>query len=167
MIDCFSLINFNNYFVNIKVRIFDGNGINDIFLQLCITSSWLELEIIHMFWLHVELAFLKSKRASYIIHYTMAKKLKVTCSVRYRISVYFGSGKSESESVSHSVMSNSLWTHGLYSLPAFSVYGVLQARILEWVAISFFRGSSWPRNPTQVSCIADRFFTDWAMREAL
>ena len=87
-----------------------------------------------------------SKRASYIIHYTMAKKLKVTCSVRYRISVYYGSGKSESESVSHSVMSNSLWTRGLYSLPAFSVYGILQARILEWVAIPFFRESSWPRD---------------------
>ena len=44
--------------------------------------------------------------------------------------------------------------------------GILQARILEWVAISFSRGSSWPRNWTQVSCIAGRFFTDWAMREA-
>ena len=39
------------------------------------------------------------------------------------------------------------------------VYGILQARILKWVAIPFSRGSSWPRNQTQVSCIADRFFT--------
>ena len=46
------------------------------------------------------------------------------------------------------------------SLPGFSVHGILQARILEWVAISFSRGSSQPRNQTQVSCIAGRFFTD-------
>ena len=53
------------------------------------------------------------------------------------------------------------------SLPGSSVHGILQARILEWVAISFSRGSSWPRDQTQVSCIADRFFTAWAIREAL
>ena len=41
-----------------------------------------------------------------------------------------------------------------YSLPGSSVHGVLQARILEWVAISFSRGSSQPRDHTHVSCIA-------------
>ena len=40
------------------------------------------------------------------------------------------------------------------SLPGSSVHGVLQARILGWVAIPFSRGSSQPRDPTQVSCIA-------------
>ena len=40
-------------------------------------------------------------------------------------------------------------------------------RILEWVAYAFFRGSSWPRNWTRVSCITGRFFTNWATREAL
>jgi len=40
-----------------------------------------------------------------------------------------------------------------------SVHGILQARILEWVSILFFRVSSRPRDQTQVSCIADRFFT--------
>ena len=53
------------------------------------------------------------------------------------------------------------------SLTSFSVHGNLQARILEWVAMSFPRRSSWPRNQTRVSCIAGRFFTDWAMRELL
>ena len=38
--------------------------------------------------------------------------------------------------------------------------GILQARILEWVAVYFSRGSSQPRDPTRVSCIADRFFTN-------
>ena len=53
------------------------------------------------------------------------------------------------------------------NLPGSSVHGILQARLLEWVAISFSRGSSWLRNWTQISYIADRFFTDWATREAL
>ena len=52
------------------------------------------------------------------------------------------------------------------SLPGSSVHGIFQARILEWVAISFSRGSSWPTDWTQVSCIAGRFFTIWATREA-
>jgi len=47
-----------------------------------------------------------------------------------------------------------------------SVHGILQARILEWVAIPFPRGSSRPRNQTHVSCIAGKFFTIWAIREA-
>ena len=47
-----------------------------------------------------------------------------------------------------------------------SVPGILLARILEWVAILFPRGSSWPRDRTLFSCIAGRFFTIWATREA-
>ena len=39
-------------------------------------------------------------------------------------------------------------------------------RILDWVAYPFSSGSSWPRNWTGVSCIAGRFFTNWAIREA-
>ena len=45
------------------------------------------------------------------------------------------------------------------SPPGSSVHGILQARILEWVAISISRESSWPRDRTRVSCIAGRFFT--------
>ena len=52
------------------------------------------------------------------------------------------------------------------SPPGSSVHEIFQARILEWVAISFSRGSSQPRDWTQVSCTAGRFFTDWATREA-
>ena len=51
------------------------------------------------------------------------------------------------------------------SLPDSSVHGILQARILEWIAIPFSRGSSWPKNWTWVSCIVCRFFTVWATRE--
>ena len=45
------------------------------------------------------------------------------------------------------------------SLPGSSVHGISQARILEWIAISFFRGSSQPRDQTCVSCLVGRFFT--------
>ena len=44
------------------------------------------------------------------------------------------------------------------SPPGSSIHGVLQARILEWIAISSSRGSSWPRNWTWVSCLADESF---------
>ena len=53
-----------------------------------------------------------------------------------------------------------------YSPPGSSIHGILQARILEWVAISFSRGSSQPRDQTQVSCIAGRCFKLWATKEA-
>ena len=52
-----------------------------------------------------------------------------------------------------------------YSPPSSSVHGIFPARILEWVAISFSRGSSQPRDQTQVSCITGSFFTNWATRE--
>ena len=100
-----------------------------------------------------------------------------------------------------SVVSESLWPHGLYSSwnspgqkTAVGSLSLLQGifptqgsnpglqhckwilyqlshqgspRILEWVAYPFFRGSSWPRNQKGVSCIAGRFLTNWAIREAL
>ena len=53
------------------------------------------------------------------------------------------------------------------SLPGSSIMGFFQARILEWVAISFTRGSSQPRDRTWVSCIVSRDFTVWATREVL
>ena len=63
----------------------------------------------------------------------------------------------------YSVVSNSLWPHGLW--PAGSlVHGILQARILEWAAMPSSRGSSQPRDQTQVSLIAGGFFTIWATR---
>ena len=104
-------------------------------------------------------------------------------------------------SESHSVVSDSLWSHGLYSpwnspgkntgvgslsllqeifptqglnpgLPhcgqiLYQLSHKRSPRILEWVAYPFSRRSSQPRHWTGVSCIAGRFFTNWAMREAL
>ena len=48
----------------------------------------------------------------------------------------------------------------------YTVHGILQARILEWVALPFSRGSSQPKDQAQVSYIAGGFFTSWATREA-
>ena len=64
------------------------------------------------------------------------------------------------ESESPSVVSDSLWLHGLYT-----VHGIFYARMVEWAAFPFSRGSSQSRDQTQVSHIAGRFFTSWATRE--
>ena len=64
---------------------------------------------------------------------------------------------SYNRSESHSVMSDPM---------DYTVHGILQTRILEWVAFPFSRGSSQPRDRTHVSRIAGRFFTSWATREA-
>ena len=53
-----------------------------------------------------------------------------------------------------------------YNLSGSSVHGILQVRILEWVAIPFSRESSQPRDWTWVSCITGRFFTIWVIRKA-
>ena len=54
----------------------------------------------------------------------------------------------------------------LWDPMGYTGHGILQARILEWVAMPFPRGSSQPRDQTQVSHTAGRFFTIWATREA-
>ena len=59
-----------------------------------------------------------------------------------------------------------LWDTMDHSPPDSSVHGILQARILEWVAMPSSRGFSWPRDWTHVSCIASEFFTHWATWEA-
>ena len=61
--------------------------------------------------------------------------------------------------------SPTLWDPMDCGPPGSSVHGILQARILEWFAISSFRGSSQPSDRTWVSCIIGRFFTIWATRE--
>ena len=59
-----------------------------------------------------------------------------------------------------------LWDPMDCSLPGSSSYGISQARIMEWVAISFSRGSSLPRDQTHISCIGRWVLYHWAPREA-
>ena len=72
----------------------------------------------------------------------------------------------ENESVSYVSHVQLFFDHIICSPPGSSVHGILQARILEWVAIPFCKGSSWPGDQIQVSCITGRFFTIWAPRGA-
>ena len=67
--------------------------------------------------------------------------------------------------VSQSVLSNTVNPMDS-GPPGSSVHGILQARIVEWIALPFSSGSSLPRDRTRVSYIAGRFFTIWATREA-
>ena len=66
--------------------------------------------------------------------------------------------------LSHSVESDSLQLHDC-RLSGSSVHGNSQVRMLEWAAISFFRGSSQPQNQTCISCLARGFFTTEATWE--
>ena len=68
--------------------------------------------------------------------------------------------------LSCSVMSDSLWPPWTVAHQAPLSMGILQASILDEVSMLSSRGSSWPRNQTEVSCIASKFFTSWATREA-
>ena len=61
-------------------------------------------------------------------------------------------------------MSGSLWLYELLPSRLLCPWD-LQNRMMEWVAISFSKGSSWPRDQTRISHIAGRFFTIWATRE--
>ena len=68
---------------------------------------------------------------------------------------------------SYQVVSNSFVTPYTVACQAPLLCGISQARILEWVAISFSRGSSWPRDWTHVSCNSKWILYCWATREAL
>ena len=64
--------------------------------------------------------------------------------------------------IQHAQLCLTLWDPRECSLPCSSVHGILQKSILAWVVIPFYKGSSWSRDRTWVSCTADRFFTIWA-----
>ena len=64
--------------------------------------------------------------------------------------------------IAYMCVSDPLQPYGLCSPPGSSVHGILQAGILEWVAIPSSRGSSWPRNQIWVPHTVGRFFTDGA-----
>ena len=82
---------------------------------------------------------------------TLLTQVSTTCQI-----LYIPTSESESE-VAQSC--STLCDPMDCSLPGSSVHGIFQAIVLEWIAISFSRGSSRPRDPTQVSRIAGAFFT--------
>ena len=98
----------------------------------------------------------------YLSSFKSSQTQGITSYLTWLVLHFYLSLKSESESCS--VVSNSVTP---WNPPGSSVHGILQARIPEWVAVPFSRRSSRPRVQTGVSCIAGRFFTSWATREAL
>ena len=85
----------------------------------------------------------------------------------YSMFVLFCNTQSEGESESEVTQSCLTLCDPMdYSLPGSSLHGILQARVLEWVAISFSRGSCQLRDRTRVSLIPGRCFNLWATREA-
>ena len=82
--------------------------------------------------------------------------------VQLELAVHVSWWKSESEVAQ---LCPTLWDRMDCSLPGSSVHGIFKTRILKWVAISFSRRSSLPRDWTQVSHIVGRHFTVWATRE--
>ena len=74
-------------------------------------------------------------------------------------SVFLESGKWKCKSLSRVQLFATPWTD-------YTVHGILQVRILEWVAFAFYRGSFQPRDGSQVSHIVGGFFTSWAARKA-
>ena len=121
---------------------------------------------------------------AFLLHYKLKKGLKSWHSYVILIQYTFNLRKNMETRIKSWVISN-MFFKALYvcvlvaqlcltlcdptdcSPPGFSVHRILQARILEWIVNSFSRGSSWPRDWTQVSHIAGRVFTIWATREAL
>ena len=76
--------------------------------------------------------------------------------------------RGRTNSLSKLVKVKSLSCVWLFATPwTLAYHGIFQARVLEWVAISFSRGSSWPRDRTRVSRIVGRCFTVWATRNTI
>ena len=90
---------------------------------------------------------------------------KVVTLLALPLGCYMKSKNWKWESLSHVQLFATPWT--VCSQPGSSVHGILQTRIMERVAISFPRGSSWPRDWIWVSLITGKFFTVGATREAL
>ena len=91
--------------------------------------------------------------------------LEVLLWVRYYQTALHATNRWFHEKVKVKVTQSCLTLCDPMSPPVSSVHGILQARLLEWVTISYSRTSSPPRDQIQVSCIAGRFCTIWDSRE--
>ena len=105
----------------------------------------------------------KSKSRCYLI-YPLNKSNRINVWVRKGADMAANMGNMLACSVAKSCLT--LCDPGC-SLPGPSVHGILQARMLKWVAISSSRGSSWPRDWTRVSCTGRWILYPWATRSAL
>ena len=127
-------------------------------LSLLFNFSW----AFECFWLIIVIPFIQGVSAVRL--FPLSGHLLLSCSMDCKIKVSFGWSREESEVAQ---LYLTLCDPMDCSLPGSSVHGIFQARVLEWVAISFSRWSSQPRDQTRVSHIAGRRFTIWATREHL
>ena len=101
-------------------------------------------------------------------HVTLSIHLTLSSPLSMSIKLFFLSVSPLSEWVSAVVHLSPIFCDPMdCSLPGSLVHGIIQARILKWVSISFSRGSSRPRDRTRVSHIVGRCFTIWATREVM
>ena len=113
--------------------------------------------IIHISYKVFEIFYTKTLTLVYLNTPYSILKLKAFLIVKRLISFRSNIPNIQGDYESHSAMS--LCYPMSCRLPSSSVHGILQARKLEWVAIPFFRGLSWPRNGIWVSYVSGRFFT--------
>ena len=138
------------------------------FKILCLVEDFWDVPRFHFLSLKSKLAvsfpsfiYSQSKHSLWLKYPTFRRGKNDTVNL-LRVIKY--SNEKWSESQSHSVMT--LCDFMDCSLPGSSVHGILQTRILKWVAVLFSRGSSQLKDLTQVSRTAGSFFTVWATREA-
>ena len=114
-------------------------------------------------WLHTWGCFLRFLPSAQPAHCTLG--LFFQCSHRPKKSLWISFTVSPQSQAEAMMTEWNLLSHVCDSVD-YTVHGILQARILAWVAFPFSRGSSQPRDWTQVSSTEGRFFTSWATREA-
>ena len=107
---------------------------------------------------NLEITVLAQTPAPFIISYAILEKL-LNFSVSVMSSLNWGNSPYEKSESEVTLLWLTLCNLMDCNLPDSSIHAIFQARILEWVAISFSKGSSQPRNRTHVSCISGRFFT--------
>ena len=116
----------------------------------------------YIFWIPIHVPEVKIEQSSCSWGYYF---IKWSTLVHHNPSSSFRDQWSESKKVLVAQSCPALYNPMDCSPPGSSIHGILQARLLEWVAILFCRGSSQARNQTHISCIAGRLFTIWATRE--
>ena len=121
-------------------------------------------KISQILWIWNPLYYMNEKRGTHLLFWLTT----ITKCTSIKIYVYFLQNRDvdlKGTYVSHSVVSWTLFNPMDCSPPGSYLHGILHARKLGWAAIPFFRETSWPMDPTQVSCIAGRFFTIWVTQK--
>ena len=157
---------------------FSGNILISLFWRMTLLDSWLTGVFFFSYlalWICISPCFLACKASDEKSNYNISVGLFLDCSVLLTDMAFLGQYCIVLITIILYVCMCVLVTQSCLtlcdptdcSLPGFSVHGILQAAILEWIAIPFSRGTSQPRDRTLVSCITGRFFTIWATGKSI